>query len=379
MRWPHYLLLFALLGGVVALAFETRRLAEVAGEFERRALLSERQVEATQAALETARTEAEAAADEPPSAAAPAPPAAAPLDAYSRLQPKLHTAEEQLKRLRGVLAERDAEQARRVAAAKARADEALRPMPKGVRDCLSALHACLRGEGFSAQRFLRATAVDAEGLHDVEMLESSEDGLAVTFFTARRMTATLDRANGRLELRFFEGVRSADGERAALPDDGFAIAFHDVDGRAFEERLPYLVRAQGAYPVSQTEPERRPGLLDPGSRRSWAARLSKLLERSGTELRWSATRLRGQLDGRFLEVELVGTNDKGLVLASAHCDRVAVEIDERRDVVSLLLVDGVLRIDDVESTIDERGFRMLLPGLTPKDVTDAMMGLVIKR
>ena len=292
---------------------------------------------------------------------------------------ELHTAEGQLARLRGVLAERDAEQARRVAAAQARADEALRPMPKGVRDCLGALHACLREEGFTAQRFLRATAVDAEGLHDVEMLESSQDGLAVTFFTARRMTAALDRASGRLELRFFDGVRSADGERAALPEDGFAIEFHDVDGRAFEARLPYLVVAEGAYPVAPAEPERRPGLLDPGSRRSWAARLSKLLERSGTELRWSATRLRGQLDGRFLEVELVGTNEKGLVLASAHCDRVAVEIDERRDVVSLLLVDGVLRIEDVESTIDERGFRMLLPGLTPKDVTDAMMGLVIKR
>ena len=96
-------------------------------------------------------------------------------------------------------------------------------------------------------------------------------------------------------------------------------------------------------------------------------------------MRWRATRLRGLLDARFQQVELVGTNDKGLVLASAHCAEVAVEIDAARGVVSLLLVDGVLRQDGAESTITSRGFRMLLPGLTPEDVTDTMMGMVVKR
>ena len=47
--------------------------------------------------------------------------------------------------------------------------------------------------------------------------------------------------------------------------------------------------------------------------------------------------------------------------------------------VSLLLLDGVLRRDGVESTITGKGFRMLLPGLTPKDCSDAMLGIVVKR
>ena len=59
--------------------------------------------------------------------------------------------------------------------------------------------------------------------------------------------------------------------------------------------------------------------------------------------------------------------------------RVAVELDERRGVVSLLLLDGVLRRDGVESTITGRGFRMLLPGLSPEECSDAMLGMVVKR
>ncbi|MCK5940983.1 MAG: hypothetical protein KAI24_03355, partial [Planctomycetes bacterium] len=281
--------------------------------------------------------------------------------------------------VRALLDERNAELERRAAASKERAAEALKPMPEGVRACLATLHECLRAEGFTAQRFLRAMALDEQGLHDVEMLEVAPDGLGVSFVTAARMTAALDRAIGRLELRFFDGHRSVDGERMALPEDGFAVVFDEVDGRPFEVRLPYLVRAEGAYPAAVTTPNRLPSDLDPGSRRQWSARISKLLARARTDIHWSATRLRGQQDGYFLQVELVGTNDKGLVLGSAHCDKVAVEIDEQRDVVSLLLVDGVLRRDGVESTITDRGFRMLLPGLTPKDVTDAMLGMVVKR
>jgi len=395
MRWPHYVVLITLLGALTWLVFETRRLAELTGDFERRALVAERALRASDAAAapaapgpaETPTKEAppaETPAAETPAAETPAaetPTAEAPIDLndYTRLQLELHATQEQLASLRALLLERNEELARRVAASRERAADALRPMPLGVRACLNALHSCLRKEGYGSQRFLRATAVDADGLHGVEMLEASADGLGVAFFNAARMTATLDRAAGRLELRFFDGFRGADGERAALPEDGFAVTFEQVDGPLFERELPFLVRAEGAYPAAAQAPASRPGDLDPGSRRQWSARLSRLLERAGTGLRWRATRLRGVLDARFREVELVGTNDKGLVLASAHCDQVAVEVDAQRGVVSLLLVDGVLRQDGVESTITSRGFRMLLPGLTPDDVTDAMLGMVVKR
>ncbi|MGC6487465.1 MAG: hypothetical protein ACON4Z_07460 [Planctomycetota bacterium] len=382
MRWLPSLLIVALLGAGAFLVAETREVASLAGSLEGRAVRAERALAAAQAALADA-ADSQAAPPERPAVEAETAPsptdAAVALEEYSRLQLELHTTREQLQALRALLAERNAELERRAAASRERAAASLRPMPLGVRECLQALHECLRAEGFTSQRFLRATAVDADGLRDVELLEAASDGLGVTFLTAERMTASLDRSTGRLELRFFEGRRSVEGERAALPDDGFAVVFDDVDGRRFEARLPYLVRAEGAYPVDPAPPEREPGALDPAGRRSWAARLTRLLESAGTELGWSATRVRGLLDGRFLHVDLVGTNDKDLVLGSAHGGRVAVEVDERRDVVSLLLQDGVLRRDGVESTIGAEGFRMLLPGVTPKRARDAMLGMVIAR
>lgn len=376
MRWPHYVVLFALLAAVVVLGLETKDLAELAGDFERRARIAERQLQ----------ERLEPAAEPKPETPEPAPTSAAKTDdggvglaEFSRLQLELHTTREQLDAVRQLLAERNAELARRAEESKRRVAEALKPMPAGVRECLNALHQCLRLEGFTQQRFLRATAIDAEGLHGVEMMEAALDGLGVVFLAAERMTASLDRQTGRLELRFFDGHRSVDGERAALPEDGFAVVFDEVDGRLFEKRLPYLVRASGAYPLEIVEPKKQPGDLDPASRRQWARRISKLLARAKTDIHWTASRLRGQQDGYFRKVELVGTNDKGLVLGSAHCDRVAVEIDERRNVVSLLLLDGVLRREGVESTITGKGFRMLLPGLTPQDCSDAMLGIVVKR
>ena len=84
-------------------------------------------------------------------------------------------------------------------------------------------------------------------------------------------------------------------------------------------------------------------------------------------------------DGYFLTVELVGTSDSHLVKGSVHCDRMAVEIDDASGVVSLLLQDGVLRRDGLESTITKQGYRMLLPGLTPKETIDAMLGMVVKK
>ena len=383
MRWPYYLLLTILGSCVALLLWETVALAELAGDFERRAVAAERAAAARQPATEdrpAPPSEAEPGRSSAPSGSELAGdgPGQSLAD-YSRLQLELHTTREQLERLRALLAQRNEELERRAAAARDRAEEALRPMPLGVRECLNALHECLRRDGFTAQRFLSASAIDADGLHNVELLEAAADGLGATFLTAALMTADLDRATGRLELRFFEGRRSDGGDRAALPEEGFVVTFDDVDGRLFEARLPYLIRAAGAYPAASAGPAIEPGKLDPGSRRQWAARLTRLLAAARTDLRWSAVRLRGLLEGRFLKVELVATNEKSSVLGSAHCARVAVEIDARRGVVSLLLQDGVMRREGVESQVDGEGFRMLLPGVTSKDATDVMLGMVINR
>lgn len=376
-RWPANLAILILLGGITFLVFETKRSAEALGEAELAAAAAKES--AATARQELADYQAARADDATPKT--PAKPAAEPvaLSDYTRLQVELHTTRQQLEAVRKLLDERNAELERRVKAAAAASKSALQPMPEGVRVCLQTLHDCLRLEGYTTQKFLRAMAVDEEGLHDVEMLESSANGLSVTFYNAGRMTAQIDRATGVLDLRFFDGHRTVNGERAAFPEEGFSMTFKEIDGRLFERRLPYLVKAEGTYPVAEATPKRPATDLDPGTRRQWLTRMEKVVDRAKTDINWRVSRVRGLQGATFLKVELVGTNDKNLVVASAHCDKLAFEIDERSGLVSLLLNDGVLRQDGVESTITGEGYRMLLPGVTPKETIDAMLGMIVKK
>jgi hypothetical protein len=47
--------------------------------------------------------------------------------------------------------------------------------------------------------------------------------------------------------------------------------------------------------------------------------------------------------------------------------------------VSLLLRNGSLRRDGVDSSITGEGLRVLLPNLTCKQASDAMFGMVVRR
>lgn len=345
------------------LVFETKRLAELAGRSE---------VDARSAiqAAETARSELAALAARQAAAAAE----------IARLEGELVRSGEQLSAMADVVKQRAAADAARVAAAKEADARALAPMPEGVRACLSSLHECLRAEGFSQLRFVSARALDGDGLHDVELLETHPDGFGVDFVRAGRMTAELDRGKGRLVLRFHAGHRTHLGEHAALPPDGWPVVFEPIDGRLFEHRLPFLVRGVGVYPEPDA-PTRRPAAtdLDPTTRLQWLDRFDRLLAAAGTDEELRVNRCRGLQDGRFLEVQLLGTDDKHRLLSSADCARLAVEVDERAGVVSLLLQDGVLRRGGKESTITAEGYRMLLPKVTPKQAQDVMLGMVVTK
>ena len=385
-RWLARIAVLALLISVAFMVLETKRMAKQVGEAELAAVAARQMAAAAAADLASAQQGIRAAVPQPPTgpqANGPQPisPTLSGVDLqdYTRLQLDLHTTQQQLAVVTRLLEQRNEELERRARAAAEAAANSLKPMPAGVRLCLETLHECLRIEGYSSQRFLRAASLDEQGLHGVEMLESSADGLAVTFVTAALMTAMLDRAKGQLELRFFSGHRAVDGERAALPEEGFLVRFSEVDGHLLEARLPYLVRAEGEYPAPVDEQARPATDVDPGTGRQWLARLDQLLSKAKTTLSWRATRLRGMKDGAFLTVELLGTNDQHLVMGSAHCASLAVEIDEQGGVVSLLLQGGVVRREGRESAITGEGYRMLLPGLTPGEATAVMLRMVVKK
>jgi hypothetical protein len=295
---------------------------------------------------------------------------------YAQLRLDLKLATERLAAVEALLEQRQREAAALAAAAAASAPP---PMAEGVRRCVLALQGELRAQGFLGPRFLRADRLVDGALEGVEILDADPEGIDVAFVHAARMTATLDRARGRLELRFVDGLRSSGGERQPLPVDGFVLAYGGVDGPALEAALPALVRAEGVYPEPRAA-TRRPGTdVDPLVRGQWLERLDLLLSRSGTAPEWRIQRFRGMQDGWFLTVELIGVDERRHVVAGAHCERAAIEIDEAAGVVSLLLRSGVLRRGGIESTISAEGFRMLLPNLTPAAARDAMFGMVVAR
>jgi hypothetical protein len=375
------LLSIAALGSIVWLGLETRRLAELAG---RNALAAEAAQAELAAAVAASRAAGAAAAvgapppqSQPKPEPQPAPPATAAIPPdqdpvrFAELALELATTKSQLAAVTQLLEQRNAEVARRAAAA----NTALQPLPEGVRTCLETLHACLRDEGFGSFRFLSAQSLDQDGLHGVELLDSS-DQFGAAILVAERMTARVDRAASRLELRFYGGHRTVGGAREAFAEEGFPLLFPEVDGRVWEARLPYLVRGEGSYPQPTEAFERPTTDVDPATRRQWLERLDRLLAMAGTPEQWRVSRFRGMDRGEFLQVELVGTDDKHRVLAGVHCERLAVEVD-RRGVVSLLLRSGVLLREGVESKLTAEGYRMLLPKLTPKQATDAMLGMVV--
>ena len=368
-------------GAVVWMLVETRRLAEVAGGHEVAA--REARAAAARAAAEVLRLQA--VAPMPAPAAAPdaavagaaggaTAPGAVDARTYAELRLELATTQQRLAAVEELLAQKQREAEARAAVAAA----AELPMSEGVRTCLFALHDRLRREGFTNLRFLGASAIVDGELRDVEVLDVAADQLSVAFLRGKRMTAVLDRSISRLSLRFFEGERKVAGASTPLPEDGFAILFDGVDGPALEAALPYLVRAEGNYPPPPLGEAKVPG-VDPATRAQWLERVDGLLQRAGTADRWRMARFRGMRDGWFLDVDLVASDQKNHVVGGAHCARLAVELDPKAGIVSLRMVDGVLRQAGGESSIGGEGYRMLLPKLNCKQASDAMMGIVVTK
>jgi hypothetical protein len=306
------------------------------------------------------------------------------LSDFTRLAQELAATKEQLAVATAMLAARARQDEERAQVAAAAATAAAnRPIPAGVwRERLVVLQDCLRAEGYAGLRLLRADAVGAEGLTNVELLDAEPGGIDVAFVRAARVTGVVERATGCFVLTCFDGERSLRGERTPLAPKGLPLRFADVDGLVFEARLPYFVRGEGEYPAAAAAPDRPPGELDPLRRRS-GQRLERVLLTNGLgRRRAGASAGCADLDGGWFQGgDLVATTTNAASVASAACERFAIEVDEAAGIVLLPPRNGSLRRDRrrLQHHLRAVGLRVLLPNLTCKQASDAMFGMVVCR
>lgn len=357
-------LLFALAAlAAGALLWEGRRTAELAGEFEVAARATAQQLGATERSLVAASNERE------------------------RLRAEVQRLEDALDRALtfsnslGEALVRESE-VREQAAVAQRSREALVavPPPLGVQSCLGAFADCLRADGFIGMRLLTARSLQDGALEHVEFLDTAGGDADAELIVAARLTARLDRAAAAIVLRFEDGFRRVLGVRADLPPGGHEVRLAPVTGPMWEQRLPSLVQAEGAYPAPRAPTDRpAPRGMDALTRAEWIDRFDLLLGAAGTDLRLRVTGFADLVDGEFTSARVCGYDQGNLLALAADCDRLAVEVDEQAGIVSLRLAGGTLRRDGTESTIHAEGYRMLLPTVTPALAKDRMLGMVVRR
>ena len=56
-----------------------------------------------------------------------------------------------------------------------------------------------------------------------------------------------------------------------------------------------------------------------------------------------------------------------------------VEVDDKTGTAQLLLKDGTMIGPGGESRLGDEGFRILLPSLSPRQASDRMLGMVVRR
>lgn len=266
-----------------------------------------------------------------------------------------------------------AERQRRIRREK-RLAEAVRAMPEGVRLALVAANECLRRDGFPEIRFLEARSLEDRELREVELVEHEREGLRTTFYLAGRVTLELDRAAGALVLRLREGYALRGGERTALPAEGLVLRLEHVDGPYWERRLPYLVRATGDYP--REDAVRRPPPMDPATRTAWLERFERLTNAAEGALRYRVDRFSHLEDGVFREVLVLGYGKGRRMEMAVEAGRLEVEVDAEAGSVELCVRDGILRQRGGSVPLPSKGYRLLLPGLSPARASEIMLGMV---
>ena len=249
-------------------------------------------------------------------------------------------------------------------------------MPEGLRLVLAKCNARFAAEGHPALRFLNARSLgDDRVLTDVEILDQDVRSMQVTVYLARELRAVLDRARARVELRLRDGAVVRNGSREPFGPEGWIVTIEGVEGAAWEEELPMLITAEGAYPAPD-QPNSRPQRLDGQTLELWRDRLNSLLGLAQGPRTWRLERCEGLDGASFTGALLVGLAPGRRIEESAEVARATIVADKRKDLVELVLEEGILRQRGGETRIAASGYRVLLAGVTARQAIDAMMGMV---
>ena len=115
------------------------------------------------------------------------------------------------------------------------------------------------------------------------------------------------------------------------------------------------------------------------ARAGWKTRLNKLLDLSTTAIRYRVQKFRNLRGAHFEEALLLGFGRGKTLQMSVEADRLAIHIDEREQAVEVHIGGGILRKVGGVTSIPASGYRIQLPGVTPKQAIERMLGMVVRR
>ena len=201
--------------------------------------------------------------------------------------------------------------------------------------------------------------------------------MSSTIFIAKQVTLHIDRAKGTLIMTFKDGYRRGPGGREVILETGNAVVFPDANGKQWESRLPFLVQAEGEYPVEVAE-VRKPR-MDRARRSGWVKRINDVLAKATTEKRYRVETFRDLESGRFTEALLLGYDDSKRLAMSAEVEGLSIHVSDRGKYVELVLENGTLRKLGGETPIPDGGYRIRLIGVEPSQAIDGMLGMVKRK
>jgi len=232
----------------------------------------------------------------------------------------------------------------------------------------------LATDGYTGLRLQRASRVMGEPrLDDVVLLEWGADGLASAVIRAARVEFELHRMLGNLVLRFYDGYRTAEGTRVALPAAGLRLDLDGVNVRAWLEHFPELAETAAVAADSTSLPaagssegtEPGPGVSDPPaaalSAREVQRALDALISRRSSLYYYKLNKL-GSVDNGTLKLVQINWHDNsGRLVKTIEADSLTVRLHEKGSSVELEMRNGAFLDGGQKNPFSSDTFRLFLP------------------